>query len=285
MRVPASSKHSREILLVYGHHALLERWWSLAENLRWYGPVTVPDLPGFGGMQSFSKIGTKPDIDAYADYLASFIKLRYKQRRITIVGVSFGFVVATRMLQKYPQLAKKVDLVVSLAGFMCADDFRWPKRTRFTYRLISRFFATRPVSFLIRYVGLNRFVIETLTHILPHSKHRYIEVSPEEFKKTMDFEVKLWHANDVRTHWLTTAEFFRLDNTKKHIDLPVAHVTTRGEQYFNNIKVEQHMRMVFKDYEQFASKTGAHVPHTTADKKTTGAMLPPGLRKVLSNNP
>src|SRR5438105_4219930 len=83
LRRPSTTKKSREILLIYGHHAVIERWWGLVENLAQYGNVTVPDLPGFGGMQSFYKINTKPDIDAFADYMAAFIKLRYKQKRVT----------------------------------------------------------------------------------------------------------------------------------------------------------------------------------------------------------
>ena len=60
LRAPATRKTAkREILLVYGHHALLERWWGLVENLQDFGTVTMPDLPGFGGMDSFAKIGIK----------------------------------------------------------------------------------------------------------------------------------------------------------------------------------------------------------------------------------
>ena len=79
---------------------MLERWWGLVQNFNEYGAVTMPDLPGFGGMDSFYTIGRRPTIDAFADYLAAFIKLRYKRKRITIVGISFGFLVATRMPSK-----------------------------------------------------------------------------------------------------------------------------------------------------------------------------------------
>lgn len=282
MRAPSTRKRRKEILFIYGHHAMLERWWSMVENLRPYGNVTMPDLPGFGGMESFYKINTRPTVDAFADYLAAFIKLRYKNKRITIFAVSYGFVVVTRMLQRYPELAKKVDLLVSIVGFMHSDDFVWPRQRRFFFRKMTRFFATRPVALLIRYGALNKFVIKTLTQTLPHSKHRFITVTPEEFEATMDFEVVLWQANDVRTHWLTTSEFFRLDNTKKRIDLPVVHVVSEGDHYFNNISVEQHMRRVFKDYTGFIAKTKAHTPHITADKKTMAVFLPPGLRKLIN---
>lgn len=282
LSAPSSTKRQREILLIYGHHALLERWWPLVENLQPYGNVTMPDLPGFGGMQSFSKVGTKPDIDAFADYLAAFVKFRYKRKRLTIYAISFGFVIATRMLQRYPELSKKVDLLIAYAGFMHPDDFLWSKKTSRVYRRATRFLAIRPVAILIRYAALNKFVIRSLTNILPKSKHRYIEISAEEFDATMDFEVKLWQANDVRTHWLTTSEFFHFDNTKTRVDLSVTHIVSKGEHYFNNLKVEEHMRKVFSDYKRFTSQSGAHVPHTTADKKTTAIMLPAGLRRLLA---
>ncbi|MBX4201502.1 alpha/beta hydrolase [Candidatus Saccharibacteria bacterium] len=283
LRVPSTKKNGREILLLYGHHAILERWWGLVENLTDYGTVTMPDLPGFGGMESFYKIGRKPDIDAYADYLAAFIKLRYKRGRITIYAVSYGFIVATRMLQRYPELAKKVDILVSVAGFMHKDDFKLLKSQRYMYIGLSRFFATRPVATLIRYVALNKFVITTLTKLIPHSKSRHIEVDPERFDMAMNFEVTLWQANDVRTHMKTTCEFLRLDNCTRRIDLPVLHVSSQEDHYFNNIAVEQHMRQVFSDYTDFNSSSKAHVPSVIAGKKEMSVLLPAGLRKLLNS--
>jgi pimeloyl-ACP methyl ester carboxylesterase len=285
LRAPSTTKRQREILIIYGHHAMLERWWSLVENLRTYGHVTMPDLPGFGGMESFYKIGIKPDIDAYADYLAAFVKLRYKRKRVSLYAISFGFVVVTRMLQRYPELAKKVDLLIAAVGFVHNDDFQWSWRRRFVFRLGSRFFATRPVAIIIRYGALNRPVIKFLTTHLSHSKHRFIEVTQAEFEETLNFEVLLWQANDVRTHWLTTNQFLSLDNTKVHVGLPIIHIVSKGDHYFNNTVVEQHMRQVFMDYQKFTSTSKAHTPHVAADKSATAVMVPPGLRRLLAKKP
>lgn len=283
MRVPAaSSKHNREILLIYGHHAMLERWWGLVQNFNEYGTVTMPDLPGFGGMDSFYKIGRRPTIDAYADYLAAFIKLRYKRKRITIAAVSFGFVVVTRMLQRYPDLTKKVDVLIAVVGFMHRDDFLFSRRQRYIYRKVTRLFATRPVAFLIRYIGLNRFVIKGLSKQLPNSKKRFIEVTAEEFDETMEFEVKIWQANDVRTHWLTTSEFLALDNCTAQIKLPVYHVASSNEHYFDNEIVKQHMLVVFDDYRRYTMASKAHTPSILADKEASKVMVPSGLRRLLS---
>jgi pimeloyl-ACP methyl ester carboxylesterase len=282
LHVPATRKSiSKEILLIYGHHALLERWWGLVENFKDYGTVTMPDLPGFGGMDSFSKIGIKPTIDNYADYLASFVQLRYKRRRITIVAISFGFVVATRMLQKYPELAKKIDLVVSIVGFMHHDDFHFEARKQLLFSRVTKVFSKRPVAYLIRHLGLNRYVIENLYVRLPAGKRRFLEMDPEEFSVMMDFEVRLWQSNDVSTHWATTSEFLRLDNCKSQIDLPLWHVASKYDHYFNNEVVEQHMRVVYNDYHQALMNSKAHTPSIIADKKGMGIMVPPALRKVL----
>lgn len=285
LQAPSTTKRKREILLLYGHHAMLERWWGLVENLEAYGNVTMPDFPGFGGMDSFYKINRRPTIDAYADYLAAFVKLRFRRKRITIVAISFGFVIATRMLQKYPELAKKVDLLVSIVGFMHKDDFVYTRRQRVIARYGARFLATRPMSPFIRYVGLNRWTLKTLYAKLPNSKRRMIEVTPEEFEMTMDFEVKLWQANHVRTHWLTTSQFFTLDNCTKPLDVPVIHVTSQQDHYFNNDVVEQHMRVVFKDYRQFVAPSKAHTPSVLADKKAMAVLLPGGLKRILAKKP
>jgi pimeloyl-ACP methyl ester carboxylesterase len=282
LRIASPSSRQRNILLIYGHHAMLERWWGLVENLNQYGNVTMPDLPGFGGMDSFYKIGKRPDIDTYADYLAAFVKLRYKRKRVTIVAISYGFVVVTRMLQRYPELTKKVDMLISIVGFVHKDDFVYPAPRRRLYAAVTRLFATRPVALLIRYLGLNKFIIKSAYSKLPNSKRRMIEVTPEEFDITMDFEVTLWQANDVRTHWLTTSEFLRLDNCDRRVNLPVMHVVSQEDHYFDNHLVEQHMRIVFSDYRRFVAKSKAHTPSILADKKDMAVLLPPALRRRLA---
>ncbi len=285
LRVPAPKNKKREILLVYGHHALLERWFGLVENLNDYGAVTMVDLPGFGGMDSMYKIGRKPTLDDMADYLAAFVKMKYKRRRITIVGISYGFIVATRMLQRNPELAKKVDLLVSIVGFMHRDDFLFSPRQRKFFVKATRVFAARPVPWLIRYIGLNSFVIKNIYVRLPAGKKRIEGMETTDFDAMMKFEVKLWQSNDVRTHWATTSEFLDLDNCRTKIDLPVWHVAASNDHYFNNYNVEQHMRVVFSDYTQVVMNSHAHTPSILGDKKDMSVMIPPKLKRELARKP
>jgi pimeloyl-ACP methyl ester carboxylesterase len=285
LHVPSRKRAGREMLLIYGHHALLERWWGLVENLNEFGAVTMPDLPGFGGMDSFRKIGRAPTIDEYADYLAAFVKMHYRRKRVTIVGISFGFVVVTRMLQRYPALAKKVDLVVGMVGFMHKTDFLFTPSRRRQIRIASRIASWVPISWLIRYCCLNAFFIKQIYVRTGPGRRRFIDMDPIEFRGLMDFEVTLWQKNDVSTHWRTTSEFIELDNCHMQVDLPVWHVASRGDHYFNNDIVEQHMRIVFNDYHRATMDSKAHTPSILGDKKELSVMVPPALRKVLQRVP
>lgn len=282
LKAPPTKKRKQEILVVYGHHALIERWAGLVENLTDYGTVTMVDLPGFGGMDSMYAIGSKPTLDNMADYLAAFIKMQYKRKRLTIIGISYGFIVATRMLQKYPELVKKVDLCVSVVGFMHRDDFLFPPKQRKFLKVATRVIATPPFPFLIRYLCLNKFVIKNIYVRMPAGKRRIAGMEVADFKTMMDFEVKLWQSNDVRTHWATTSEFLDLDNCHKKIDLPVWHIASTNDHYFNNYNVEQHMRVVFSDYTRVEMKSHAHTPGILGDKKEMSVMVPTKLKRQLA---
>lgn len=283
LRLPAPVHAPREILLVYGHHSTLERWWGLAQEINTFGAVTMPDLPGFGGMQSFYKIHEKPTLDNYADYLAAFIKMRYARRRMTIVAMSFGFVVATRMLQRYPDLAKKVDMLVSTAGFSHYQDFKFSSRRLRGYRLLSRFLARPMVNAVFRNVALHPILIRTVYTRGPNAKHKFAHVSGQDRKDMVDYEVRLWHANDSRTHWETTIAMLYLNNcTGKHVDLPVWHIYAKGDQYFDRHITEQHLRVIFNDYHEAAADLKNHAPTVFRDASEAAALIPRKVREALA---
>jgi len=284
LRVPAAKTGQREILLLYGHHALIERWWGLVQNLAAFGTVTLPDLPGLGGMDSFYSIHRKPTLDTYADYLAAFVKMQYRNRRLTIIGISFGFIIATRMLQRYPELAKKVDLVVSIVGFMHYDDFLFPPERRLFLARTARALSIPPIPFLFRYISLNHFVIKNIYTRTASGKKRFREVGEDRFDELVRFETRLWQENDVRTHWRTTSEFLRLDNCIKEIDLPLFHVTSSDDQYFDPAVVEQHMKVVYDDVTVGLMKSVSHTPSIVGTKEELSVMVPTALKKILKRS-
>jgi pimeloyl-ACP methyl ester carboxylesterase len=285
LHVPAEEPGKREILFVYGHHSTLERWWGLVEVLNEFGTVTMPDLPGFGGMDSFYKVGQKPTIDSMADYLAAFIKWRYKRKKkVTIVAMSFGFVAVTRMLQRYPELVDKVDMLVSLVGFAHADDFLFSRPRMFAYRTGSWLFMHKIPAAIFRYIALNKFVLRLFYARTNNAKKKFAAAeSRDDFKRLMNMEITLWHKNDVRTQMMTSYEFLRLDNCQVQIDLPVWHVTTQNDHFFDHRVVEQHMRVIFSDFYEAETAVQSHAPSVIADAEMAAPLVPAKLRKALAN--
>lgn len=283
LRLPAPNKKtSTEILFVYGHHSSLERWWGLMLVLNKYAAVTMPDLPGFGGMDSFYKIGKKPTLDNLADYLAAFIKLRYRRKKFILAGLSFGFVVATRMLQKYPELTDKVVLLISIVGFTHKDDFTFSPRRRTFYLNTPRVLRHRPWSWLFRHIALQPRLLRAVYAKTHNARHKFAKAaSDEEFELLMDAEIGLWHDNEVRTYMQTSYEMMALDNCRQRVNLPVWHVYAKNDNYFNRHIVEQHMRVVFSDYHGVEAKLDTHAPSVIADEKMAAPLVPAALRKLL----
>jgi len=284
LHMPAPPKYkNRNILIAYGHHSSLERWWGLAQNFNTYGAVDMPDLPGFGGMDSLFSIGKKPDLDNMADYLASFVKWRYKRKKVVIVGFSFGFLVATRMLQRYPELTQKVEILVSAVGFARYDDLVFSRRRMFYYRWGTRFFSARVPAWLFRYAFLNTYMLKKFYAGTKTAKDKFTGADNELIEKLMAMEIILWHSNDVRTHMYTNYQMFVVDNCQKQIDLPLWHVTANFDQYFDAHRVEQHLRVIFNEVNIMPVGAGKHAPSVIADKKEAGAFIPPKLRRMLAD--
>ncbi len=283
LNLPAKRNKKREILLLYGHHASLERMFGIADNLNRHGTVTVPDLPGFGGMQSFYKIGLKPTIDNYADYLAAFIKLWYKRKRITIVSMSFSFVIVTRMLQKYPDIAKKTDLVVSSVGFVHHEDFRLPKYQQFGLKLMGGIFQYGFPAFMFRYTVLQGPVIRAFYNLVGSGHSKMKDTKDNLIKKQrIDAEIKLWHINDLRTRMKTMRDMFKVDLcTKGTVDLPVHHVFVEDDRFFDNKVVEQHMSIIYKDFIGLETTIKGHMPSIVATAKEAEPFVPKKLKKIL----
>ncbi|HUC90308.1 MAG TPA: hypothetical protein VMR45_05895, partial [Patescibacteria group bacterium] len=102
------------------------------------------------------------------------------------------------------------------------------------------------------------------------------------FNAVMEMEIDLWHLNDLKTHMVTTAEFLRLDNCRQQVNLPVWHVSSKGDYYFNNQCVEQHFRIIFSDYKSAELDLRTHAPSVIATKKESAVFIPPKLRRMLS---
>lgn len=284
LHMPPPSGKKREILIVYGHHASLERMFGVAEFFNKYGGVTLPDLPGFGGMQPFYKIGKKPTVDNLADYLASFIKLRYK-RRLTIMGTSFGFVVVTRMLQRYPEIAKRVDVLVSFVGFVHKEDFHMGRRDYWALRAFTAAGTNRFVAFGLQHVLFQPPLVRMVYNLVAERNDKLKDAEDiAERKALIDFETYLWQCNHARTQCYTGNRFLRIDLCDNRVDLPVYHVCVENDRYFDNNIVEQHLNLIYNKVHMLRVSIGMHAPTVVASAKQVAPFIPMKLRRVLSRS-
>jgi hypothetical protein len=99
-------------------------------------------------------------------------------------------------------------------------------------------------------------------------------------KKRIDFEVYLWQCNDPRTYMSIAHTMFTLNLLGRHVDHSVHHVAIAGDRYFENVRVEEHMRAIFKDFILVDAKLPAHAPSIIATAKEAAPYVPPPLREM-----
>lgn len=284
LKIPSAKNKKSNILLIYGHHASLERIYGLAESLSQYGNIVAPDLPGFGGMESFYSIGMKPTLDNMSDYLASFVKLKYRGKKVVIVGMSLGFVIVTRMLQRYPELISKVELLISFVGFTHAYDLTFTRTRKLAYHSAASVLTRKIPSTLFFNIALHPTSIKTIYSKTYNAKKKLANLSAQQKKEALEFEVTLWRDNEVRTYMHMGKVILSLDNCKQQIALPVHHISIENDQYFDNSVVEQHMRVIFSDFTDHPAAMPAHAPSILATKEEAAPYIPKSIKKLLKKH-
>lgn len=282
--IPSKNRNNSKnnILLLYGHHSSIERMFSLASYLSSYGNVKMPDLPGFGGMDSMYIIRKKPDLDSMADYVATYIKLTYKRQPVAICGMSYGFLVVTRMLQKYPELADQVTLLVSLVGFSHYKDFSFRPTTYRALLTLAYIFKHYFPAVFAKYILLSKPMI-TLAYTLSARSHvKMKDATKLERRSRIRFETYLWRCNDVRTYFSTMYDFLKVDITTVKVNLPLSHVTVNDDQYFNSEKVTMHLRCIYRTVRTYKAKLPNHAPTVISDEREASEMIPNALKRRLS---
>jgi len=276
--LPAPKNKRGETLFLYDRHSSLDQWRPVIEYLNRYGAVTAPDLPGFGGMDSFYSIGRRPTINAYADYLAAFFKLRFRRKQVTVVAVGFGFVVLTRMLQRYPALARHVGRIISVGGYARHDDVqhvgqRQRRLHQAAYRLGSSWLAAK----VVRYAYLNRWM---LPRLVAHDSAVMLLQEPEAKAAGLARAIDSWRRNDLRTRFYTAAELLRFDNCARPLSLPLWHVRIIDTR-LGHMASEQRMRVIF-DRATFIDSTVTRADFQRLDDKLAARLISAKLRQQLS---
>ena len=281
LRLPCSGNNRREILFVYGNHSSIESVYGLVQLLAVYGSVTVPDLPGMGGMESFYKLNERPTLDVMAGYLASFVKLRYRQRRMTVIGQGYGFLVVTRMLQKFPEIASRTDVLISLDGFAHHDDLRKNRINRIPYLIISMLFRQPILMRLGRNILLNPSLLKRFYAKKYATSHEFDHLSLVQKRAAVAMEVGLWRVNDVKTYLSNISTMWTVNNCRVRVDLPVWQLFTKGQAVIDPHTVEQRLRVIYSHYHKIEISAEPLLISGIIKPQSTAAIIPRKLRRLL----
>jgi pimeloyl-ACP methyl ester carboxylesterase len=285
---PARNTKAKEIniLFVHGHHSSLERLEGVVDLMMDYGNFCLPDMPGFGGMDHLYSIGEKPTIDNLADYMAAFIKLHYGSRkRIILVGYSMGFLVATRMLQKYPELQKRCQVVVGLAGLLHGDELHFTRRRRLFYYVSSKIVGSKVGSWVTRELFLRKWFLGGFYTRSHNARDKFSGIDKEKKRRMVNFEVDLWRINHVPTWCYTSREMIRADLVTNCIPISTSiySVTVEADRYFDSARVEEDMRKVYKDVKVVRAAANQHGGSRVETAADALPFFPKQLRNYLKS--
>ena len=278
LKAKSKTKKSAQILLVGDLLDSIEQNWPLINDLRRYGNVSCYDLPGIGGMTDFGKIDHDISVNSYADYLASLIKLRYKKHKVILVGKGFGFVIITRMLMRYPLLAKKIITVVCINGEIHHDDLLLSIGDKKSLRMIFLIMSWQPFSFICRNLLKNKKLFSYLYNNSNLQLRNLVFRSQYALnhKALMD----LLENNNFTTHFRLLHELLTLDNCISRIDVPLKRAYLKSD-LINIDTQKQHMQVTYKNYRQYEIKQPKNPIVDVGEQ--SDLVLPSGLKRVLSN--
>lgn len=277
-------KTNKVILFIPGQHSSQERNYSICQYLNDFGEVYAPDTPGFGGMDSFYKVGLKPSFDEYADYLADQISKIDSKKELWIVAVSLGSELITRTLQKHPDI--KPAKVFSFGGFGSAGDFRIPLWFRVIAVGSARFASSRIGAAIFDAALLNPLSLKLFVKVLTSSKKNTKDQSGEELATSAEMETTLWRINDTRTHAATGLLMFKDDlrnYSSEKISTTIYNISSESDQFFDNVVVEQTMLDLYDGYKLLPLKYDSHAPSVIADKQEVYELAPQEFTQMLKN--
>jgi len=282
LNYPSRKDKPLNILFIYGQHSSIERWRGFIQFLHDFGNVTVPDLPGFGGMDSFYNIKKLPSIENYASYLASFIKMKYKKTKIVIVAVDLGFVITTKMLQDYPELSKNVTLLIGIKAYADSSDLKMTSFQRLHKRLISSLLSKAVIARLFYLLAIKTNLIKIKYRGDLAYLKSYNEKSRLKYLAILKSELALWRINDLRSYMYTTNQLLSFSNCGQKVNVPLWHLIIDTDLMINNRQAEKHIKQIFSNYKSYLAKTGP-LPVVISDKRSVNSWIPNSFKRAMRN--
>ena len=271
-----TAKNKQRIVLLGGVHSSHERTDPFSSYLKRYGDVYAIDVPGFGEMGSFTKIGKDISYDSYGEFLYTVLKTQKLTKDVMIFTVSIGGQFVTRMLQMYPETHQWISKVIGFVTFGSSKDFNI-KQPKWTYfNLLVRTASYRPVAWVMEKTFFSRVGIWLFVNISAQFRPKVKSADPELYKKRIKMELYLWNSNDHHTHAATARMMFDTDLRKfsdELIPVPMHNVVTAEDQYVDNKEVKKTMRDLYSDYNHYEIEQDVHMPSLIANDEEVAKMF------------
>lgn len=272
------------IMFVIGMHSSMERMYPIAKYLSRFGNVIVPDLPGVGGMDSFYRINKPFSLDSYADYLYTFLKSKKLNGNTILVGMSFGFLIATRMMQKYPQSEKWFTKMVSFVGFSKNKDFKSYRSMKLYLQPIAWMFSRKIPSWLLQNTLYSSIGLNIMIPIMTLYNPKYKNVSSQEREASKRMEFDLWKSNDTRTRFALYDLFlnFNLTTVTRKISVPLFSIRANHDQYFDTKSVMTGLNLMYEKVVETEVKLKLHAPSIIDNERQIEDMFSDVFNEILN---
>lgn len=260
---------------------------SIAFYLSRFGTVISPDLPGIGGMDSFYKVGRKFSIDNYAELLFEILKkekIDQKKQEVVLAGMSFGFIVSTRMLQLHPEAARWFSKVMCIGAFGRWSDFQrnLPRDRVLRYAKIGN---SAVGSFIIKTLFMRDWPLKLYFWFLRFRKNVKYDKKGQAYRDLVEMELSLWKENDTRTRFAIYKLFCTFDLTKPKTEKIKTHVYSLfipADQWVNAKRVHKTLRKLYKSVDEIPLDSKVHAPSVISSESEIEDMFGDSIAKVLS---
>lgn len=206
-----SRRAGKNIFLIVGDYkSSIEGLRPIVDLLSKRADVYGFDLPGIGGMESFYRVSRTPTLDNYADYLQSVIKLKFRGKRIVLVGVGSGFAVVTMYLQKTKTSNANIKSVINFGG-------------------ISHHFDAPTAKFEVLATGI---VAKLASFVV--------------FRFPLEFISKIFNTKNLPTTVYLKSQLFKLDLCNRQIDKSLTAYRPKDNKVDEKLWAE-HLRIAYKN--------------------------------------
>lgn len=83
---------------------------------------------------------------------------------------------------------------------------------------------------------------------------------------------------------VTGLSMLTLNNCEATVDMPVWHIAVEADNYFDNRLVEQHMRIIFNEFNRIEADMESHTFNVTAGKSEAERLVPQKIRQLLKSD-